>query len=165
MFFKRDTGISSAGYGSQQLNPFDVDAEWARSSEFQRHTVNANGVWNIRWGLLLAGSFHYGSGNYATITSPADPLGQVNGARRVLADLTVLPRNTFLSDPWHSLDLHVSKDIRIGAVKLTGMAEVFNLYNFARFNRNTICANALFGQATSSAGIPRTGQLAFRISF
>ena len=165
MFFKGDTGISSAGYGSQQLNPFDVDAEWARSSEFQRHTVNANGVWNIRWGLLLAGSFHYGSGNYATITSPADPLGQVNGARRVLADLTVLPRNTFLSDPWHSLDLRVSKDIRIGAVKLTGMAEVFNLYNFARFNRNTIYANALFGQATSSAGIPRTGQLAFRISF
>ena len=165
MFFKHDTGISSAGYGSQLLNPFDVSAEWARSSEFQRHTLNANGVWNMRWGLLLAGSFHYGSGNYATITSPADPLGQVNGARRVLADLTVIPRNTYLLDPWQSLDIRLSKDVRVGSVKLTGMAEVFNLYNYARFNRNMIFGNALFGQATSSAGIPRTGQLAFRISF
>ena len=165
MFYKHDTGISSAGYGSQLLNPFDVSAEWARSSEFQRNTLNANGVWNVRWGLLLAGSFHYGSGNYSTITSPADPLGQVNGARRVLADLTVIPRNTFRQDPWQSLDLRVSKDVRVGTIKLTGMAEVFNLYDYARFNRNTIYGNALFGQATSSAGIPRTGQLAFRISF
>jgi hypothetical protein len=165
MFFKHDTGISSAGYGSQLLNPFDVSAEWARSSEFQRHTVNANGVWNMRWGILLAGSFHYGSGNYGTITSPADPLGQVNGARRVLADLTVLPRNTFRSDPWQTLDVRVSKDIRVGTVKLTGMAELFNLYNYARYNRNQIYNNALFGQPTSAASTPRTGQLAFRISF
>jgi hypothetical protein len=165
MFFKNDTGISSAGYGSQLLNPFDVGAEWARSAEFQRHTLNANGVWNLRWGMLVAGSFHYGSGNYATLTSPADPLGQVNGARRVLADLTVLPRNTFRQDPWQSLDLRVSKDVRVGTIKFTGMAEVFNLYNYDRFNRNTIVGNALFGQATSSAGTPRTGQLAFRISF
>jgi hypothetical protein len=165
MFFKHDTGISSAGYGSQQLNPFDVGAEWARSREFQRHTLNMNGVWNARWGILLAGSFHYGSGNYTTITSPADPLGQVNGARRVLADLTVIPRNTFKEDPWQSLDLRISKDVKVGQVKLTRMAEVFNLYNYARYNRNTIFGNALFGQPISSAGMPRTGQIAFKISF
>jgi hypothetical protein len=165
MFFKHDTGISSAGYGSQLLNPFDVSMEWARSAEFQRHTLNANGVWNMAWGLLLAGSFHYGSGNYATIVSPSDPLGQVNGARRVLPDLTVIPRNTYLLDPWQSLDLRLSKEVRVGSVKFTGMAEVFNLYNYARYNRNMIYGSALFGQPTSSAGIPRTGQLAFRVSF
>jgi len=61
---------------------FDVSAEWARlASEFQRHTVNANGVWNMRWGILLAELLPLRSGNYSTITSPADPLGQVNGAR------------------------------------------------------------------------------------
>jgi hypothetical protein len=83
----------------------------------------------------------------------------------VLADLTVIPRNTFHQDPWQTLDVRVSKEVRVRRVKFTGMAEVFNLYNFSRFNRNTIYGNALFGQATSSAGIPRTGQLAFRISF
>jgi hypothetical protein len=165
MFFMRDTGIGTAGYGNQQLNPFNLSQDWARSTEFQRHTVNANGVWNLPYGLLFAGSFHYGSGNYATITSPADPLGQVNGARRVLSDLTVLPRNTFLMDPWQSLDMRVSKDFRIGTAKLTGIAELFNVYNYARFNRNTIYGNALFGQPTSSAGIPRTGQLAVRFAF
>ena len=165
MFFKRDTGIGSAGYGNQQLNPFNLSQDWARSTEFQRHTVNANGVWNLPHAFLLAGSFHYGSGNYTTITSPADPLGQVNGARRVLADLTVLPRNTFLSDPYQTLDVRLSKDIKIGTAKITGIAEVFNVYNYARFNRNTIYGNALFGQATSSAAIPRTGQLAARIAF
>jgi hypothetical protein len=119
----------------------------------------------MRWGVMLAGSFHYGSGNYGTITSPADPLGQVNGARRVLDDLTVIPRNTFLLDRWQSLDIRISKEVRVGTVKLTGMAELFNAYNYARFNRNQIYANALFGQPISSGGIPRTGQLAFRASF
>jgi hypothetical protein len=117
------------------------------------------------YGLLLAGSFHYGSGNYTTITSPADPLGQVNGARRVLADLTVLPRNTYLQDPWQSFDVRLSKDVRVGPAKLTGIAEVFNLYNYARFNRNTIYGSPLYGQPTSSGGIPRTGQLAVRMAF
>jgi hypothetical protein len=45
------------------------------------------------------------------------------------------------------------------------MAEVFNLYKYARYTRNTIYGSPLFGQPTSSAGIARTGQLAFRISF
>jgi len=83
----------------------------------------------------------------------------------VLADLTVIPRNTFHLDPWQTFDVRVSKDVRVGTVKLTGMAEVFNLYNYARYNRNQIYNNALFGQATSAASTPRTGQLAFRISF
>jgi len=39
------------------------------------------------------------------------------------------------------------------------------VYNYSRFNRNTIYGNALFGQTTSSAAIPRTGQLAARIAF
>jgi hypothetical protein len=55
--------------------------------------------------------------------------------------------------------------VKVGRVKLTGMAEVFNLSDYARYNRNTILGNALFGQPISSAGMPRTGQLAFKISF
>jgi hypothetical protein len=68
-------------------------------------------------------------------------------------------------DPWQSLDVRLSKDFRLGTARLTGIAEVFNLYNYARFNRNTIYGSPLFGQATSSAGIPRTGQLGVRMAF
>jgi hypothetical protein len=163
MFLNNDTGIGNSGYSNQQLNPFDIGMDYGRSAEFQRHTVNANGIVNLPLGILVAGAFHYGSGNYTTLTAPTDPLG-IN-ARRVLADLTILDRNTFLMDPYQSLDLRLSKEVRVGALRLTGMAEMFNVYDYKRFNRNTNYGAALFGAATSSGGSPRTGQLAFRISF
>jgi hypothetical protein len=48
---------------------------------------------------------------------------------------------------------------------VSAIAEVFNVYNYARFNRNTIYGNAAFGNATSAASTPRTGQLAMKVSF
>ena len=165
MFYRRDTGIGNQGYGNQSSSPFDVSKDWGRSAEFQRHTINANALWNLRGGFALAGSFHYGSGNYSTITSPVDPLA-AGGSRRVRADLSIIPRNTFKQDPWQSLDVRISKDFRLfGTVKATAMGEVFNVYNYARYNYNTVEGNALFGQAVSSPNTPRTGQLAFRIAW
>ncbi|HYU78932.1 MAG TPA: TonB-dependent receptor [Vicinamibacterales bacterium] len=167
MFFKRDTGIGAQGLGNTQLNPFDLDdlsLDWARGTDFQRHTANANGIWMLPWSVQLSGTFHYGSGNYMTITSPVSALG--TGPQRVRADLTVIPRNTFKTDPWQTLSLRLSKDLRLYRdVKLTAMAEMFNVYNYARYNRNTIEGNANFGKATSAGNMPRTGQLAFRLSW
>jgi hypothetical protein len=165
MFFKHDTGIGNAGYGNQQLNSFDLDYDWARSSEFQRHTLNMNGVWSLPGALTLSGTYHYGSGNYSTLTLPVDTLG-LGFARRVRADYSVLDRNTFLGDPWHKMDMRLSKDFRIsGDLKLTGIAEIFNVFNYERFNRNTIEGAAAFGQATQSGMDSRRGQLAFRLRF
>ena len=53
----------------------------------------------------------------------------------------------------------------VGGVKLTGIAEVFNTYNYARYNYNTLETSANFGKTSGSGGTPRTGQLAFRVSF
>src|SRR5206468_3090372 len=119
--FDADLVYYKGQHEDEQLDPnvfYDPVTGFPKNpSRFGRpNPVNANGVWNMRWGVLLAGSFHYGSGNYSPITSPADPLGQVNGARRVLADLTVIPRNTFLQDPWQTLDVRVSKAVRVGTV-------------------------------------------------
>ena len=81
MFYKRDTGIGSAGYGATQLNPFDIMVDWASSAEYQRHTVRMNGLWNLPvWGLSLSGSFGYGSGNPTTVTTNVDPLGLAQAA-------------------------------------------------------------------------------------
>jgi hypothetical protein len=165
MLSKNDTGIGIVGYSNQQFNPFNLDQDWGRSLEFQRLTVNANGVWSLPWGINLSGAYHYGSGNYSTITLPVDVLG-LGYVRRVRPDLSIVPRNTFKDDPWSRLDVRVSKDVRLpGNVKLTGIAEVFNATNFARFNRNTIEGSATYGKATSSAIAARTGQLALRLSF
>jgi hypothetical protein len=165
MFMKDDTGIGIVGYSNQQFNTFDLDQDWGRSQEFQRLTLNANGVWTLPKGFNLSGAYHYGTGNYTTITLPVDVLG-LGYVRRVRPDLSVVPRNTFKEDPWSRLDVRVSKDIRLrGSLKLTGIAELFNAFNFARFNRNTIEGSPTYGNATSSAIAARTGQLAVRLAF
>jgi hypothetical protein len=165
MLDKKDTGIGIVGYSNQQFNPFDLDLDWGRSQEFQRLTINANGLWSMPKGFNLSGVYHYGSGEYSTITLPVDVLG-LGYARRVRPDFSIVPRNTFKQDPWNRLDVRLSKDVRLGgSLKLTGIAEVFNALNNARFNRNTIEGSATYGQATSSGMQSRTGQLAFRLSF
>jgi hypothetical protein len=165
MVTKNDTGIGIVGYSNQQFNPFNLDQDWGRSQEFQRLTLNANGVWTLPKGFNLSGTYHYGSGNYTTITLPVDVLG-LGYVRRVRSDLSIVPRNTFKEDPWNRVDVRVSKDLRLrGSLKLTGIAELFNAFNSGRFNRNSIEGSATYGQATSSGIAPRTGQLAFRLSF
>lgn len=164
MFYKHDTGVGSAGYGAMQLNTFNIMDDWSRSSDFQRHTVRLNGIWNLPWGIGLASSFRYGSGNYSNVTTNVDPLGL--GANRIRSNLTIIPRNTFHLDPYHSLDLRLSKDIRVaGDLKLSGIAEVFNLYNYASYGYNRLETSPNFGKPNASGAPPRTVQLAFRVSF
>jgi hypothetical protein len=165
MFFKRDSGVCNQGNCSLQLNPFDLSADFARGSDFQRHTLNANGLWRLPWDIQLSGTFHYGSGTYSDVTAPVAPLAS-GIPRRVRADLTVIPRDTFKEDPWQSLSLRVAKDIPLfGDVRLTAMAEVFNVYNYDRYIRNQIEGHSFYGQALRAGNDPRTGQLAFRIAW
>ena len=114
---------------------------------------------------MLATIFQYGSGNYSNVNSGFNLLGGP-GANRFRRDGTFIPVNTFLGDPAQSLDFRVSKEFRIGSrLRVTGMAEVFNIYNYKRYSYNLVETNAAYGQPNASAGPPRTGQLAFRVAF
>jgi hypothetical protein len=164
-FYKHDTGIGSAGYGAMQLNTFNIMTDWSRSSDFQRNTLRFNGVWTMPKGFTMSGYFGYGSRNpsYTTSTN-VDPLGI--GSTRVRSDLSVIPRNNFYGDNFQTLDLHFSKDIRFGdRLKLSGIAEVFDVYNHQQFTYNTLETSAAFRTHTGTASSPRTGQLAVRFSF
>ena len=164
MFYKRDTGIGSAGFGANQINNFDINTDWATAKDFQRNTLRANGVWTLPKGFSFSAFFGYGSPNpsYTTSTN-VDPLGI--GSTRIRRDLTIIPRNNFSGDSFQTLDLHLSKDLRLGGIKVTGIAEVFNLYNDAQFTYNTLETSAAFGSRNGTAGSPRTGQLAVKVSF
>lgn len=170
MFFKNDMGQGLYGnFGNYPNNPFDIDAEWARSQDFQRHTVRANTIFTLPWDVGFAATFWYGSGNYFLSTSPVNPFG-ATGTTRVLPDLTVLPRNNIKGKPLHKLDLRFSKDIPLGGrLKLEGIAEVFNVYNHANYGSyNGLFGSATFGQPTqnlATAYLPRVWQLGFRVSF
>jgi hypothetical protein len=164
MFYKHDTGVGSAGFGAMQVNTFNIMQDWATSSNFQRNTLRLNGVWTLPKGFSFSAYYGYGSPNPAYTTSTnVDPLGI--GSTRVRADLSVIPRNNFYGDAFQTLDLHLSKDLRIGAMKLTGIAEVFNAFNYAQFTYNTLETSPTFGAKNGQANTPRTGQLGIRMSF
>jgi carboxypeptidase family protein len=165
MMYKHDTGVGSAGYGAKQVNTFDIMQDWATSTDFQRHTLRFNGVWSLPMGFSLSGYFGYGSANpsYATSTN-VDPLGL--GSTRIRSDLSVIPRANFYGDAFHTMDVHLSKDVKVGErTKMTGIAEVFNVYSHQQFTYNTLETSAAFRTRNGTAGAPRTAQLAFRVSF
>jgi hypothetical protein len=168
MFYKNDTCAGSSGYGCVPNNSFNLDADWARSNDFQRHTLRANAIYHLPWDISAAGSFFAGSGNYFNVTSGVNPYGGTD--TRVRRDLSIIPRNSFKGEPLYKLDLRFSKEVRlVGDVRLTGIAEVFNVFNQRNFGSyNTLETSPSFGRPTQNlenAYLPRIWQLAFRLGF
>jgi len=186
MLFMND---NTTNFQYQGNNPFDPDAEWARSTDFQRHTLRFNGIWRLPYDMLVSGAYLYGSGNYYATTYAATPFGPVGTNRYVTVPLTVnpgalerfdgkatyavgevIPRNALKGRPLHRVDLRVSKDIILrGGMKLTGIAEVFNATNHKNYGAyNAQLNSTTFGdprQNLLNAYQPRIMQLAARVSF
>ena len=164
MFYKHDTGIGSAGFGAMQLNNFDINTDWATSKDFQRHTLRANGVWTLPKGFSFSAFFGYGSPNpvvhdqherrsagHRRHAHPERPDGHPAQQllRRLVPDAGPAP----------------VQGRAIGEVKMTGIAEVFNLYNHAQYTYNTLETSAASARGTARPDQPRTGQLAVKMSF
>ena len=197
MFFARDNQPTNS-FGPNADNPLNIDdpSEWARSQEFQRNTIHMNGIWAPGWGMTFAGAYQYGSGNYYSTSVGGNPYGKnraalgltnrlyvgtapvvVNTARagdRYDGPTTLnsgdrVPRNALKGDPIHKVDLRVTKTVKVGTVRLQGIAEVFNVFNHANYGAyNAIVTSSTFGapqQNTQNTYRARTGQLAFRIQF
>lgn len=180
---------NTTGFQSETNNPFDIDADWARSTEFQRHTVRLNGIWRVPYGISLSGAYLYGSGNYFSTTYAANPFGNTATNRYVTAALAVnpaaldrfdgkssyaagelVPRNALRGFALHRVDVRLSKDLDIGrGMKVTGMVEVFNLFNHKNYGAyNAQVNSATFGdprQNLLNAYLPRVVQLAARMTF
>ena len=82
----------------------------------------------------------------------------------------MIPRNALLGLPLHRMDIRVSKDVNLpGGMKLTGIAEVFNLFNHENYGAyNAQLNSTTFGdprQNLLNAHQPRVAQLAFKVSF
>ena len=202
MLEMKDNG--GIGYGSSPANnPFNyLDGEWATSQDFQRHTVRGWGLIQLPWGLNASASYLFGSGNrfpnsiatspygktgtnrlnlsgsggsQPSITIPAAVLDRWHGPT-VIASGDVIPRNALEGLPLHKVDLHVTKDVRLGgSLRVQFIGEIFNVFNHANYGSyntslspTSAATTALFGtpsQNTGTAYVPRTGQLALRVSF
>jgi hypothetical protein len=179
----------TTGFQFEGNNPFDPKAEWARSTEFQRHTLRVNGIVHLPYGVSLSAAYLYGSGNYYATTYSANPFGHTGVNRYVTAPLTVnpaaldrfegkasyavgelIPRNALRGFPLHRVDLRLAKDVSFGrGMRLTGIAEVFNLFNHRNYGAyNTQVNSATFGEPRQNllnSYLPRSAQLAARFSF
>jgi hypothetical protein len=192
----RDDNLGGSGaIGSSANNPFDnLDGEWARSQDFQRHTLRGYWMFELPKGFSFSGMYLYGSGNYysSTLSSLSYNGGGANrlnlGAPITIPEFArdrfegpdviptggVVPRNALRGNALHRLDLRIAKNFRMGPVNLQGIAEVFNVANHANYGSYiTQVDSPNFGRPVSvpnfsglgTAYAPRIGQLAFRLSF
>lgn len=185
MFFYHDT----RNIGGMPDNNFDRDGEWARSIEFQRHTLRAYAIYQLPWDVSISPVYFYGSGNYFDTSVAAAPYGKPGTNRlNIGAPITipapmvdryegpsvactgcVIPRNALRGTPLHRVDFRLTKNVAVGRAKVALMAEVFNLFNHANYGDFVTTVNtANFGTPRSVPNIayaPRTGQLAVHLRF
>jgi len=76
-------------------------------------------------------------------------------------------RNSFFGPGFHEVNFSVIKRIPVSErIKLRFQADFFNLFNNVNFdNPINIITDPQFGQSTTTIGIPRTIQFAFRLEF
>src|SRR5262245_48842449 len=175
-----DRQDNTTGFGLGANNQFDLGAELGPSTDFQRHTLRGDGIYNLPWEMTIAGTYLYGSGARtsttisgrpynkpgtnrlnlgAPITIPVtsalgfDVLDRYTGAS-VVATGAVVPVNALIGFPIHKVDLRVTKRIKLGGTtRLEGVAEVFNLFNHANYGSyNGQVNSSTFGDPRQNLG-------------
>ena len=145
----------------------DLGGEYGLATADQRHRAVFNGIFELPKAFLVSGLYFYGSGARGAVTSGGDRrgIGSATGSR-LRADGTIVPRNSFVGNPIHRVDLRVSKIFPLGGrVKIEGMVDAFNLFNHENYNSYTLTeTSALFGQG-SDGSLARRLQLGFRLTF
>jgi len=168
---------------SSPIDPFDLDKDWGRSDDDQRHRVvgflvlsTPSGAGTSLWtrvshGWELASSLRYYSHLPLNITSGVTTIQGTAG--RPIVDGEFIPRNAGTGPDFLSLDLRLRRVFPVGRTRLEALAEVFNLTN----RENVVALNGNFGSGAyptspspsfgqiTAVGDPRALQLGLRVSF
>ena len=104
MLFAHD---DSTNFQYQGNNPFDPDAEWARATEFQRHTLRFNGIWRLPYDISLSGAYLFGSGNYYATTVALNPYGHTGTTRLNSGTTAITVPATVVTSPTNSGSISV----------------------------------------------------------
>ena len=153
--------------------PGDLGDEYTLAETDQRHRVVFNGIWQPGFGFQASGVYFFGSGERDQILA-----GDVNrdvgewaeSGQRFRENGTIIPRNTFVGEPIHRVDLRLQQRIPISErLSIDGIFEVFNLFDRANFGSYTLDESARdFLQPAQNANLayaPRTLQLGVRVTF
>jgi hypothetical protein len=165
--------------GTPATNPFDYSVDLGPAASDQRHILNISGNVSLPLGISLAPLFRATSGvriNPVTNGRPSQAQGcQVYFSQCYPFNTTtgqVIGRNSFIGEPNWTLSARLSKEVRIGARRLTGMLEAFNLtnrVNLTGYNGNiggtTGLVTDLSGIVPNAADLMRQVQVGFRFDF
>jgi hypothetical protein len=149
----------------------DLGGERSLAESDQRHRLVLNGIWQVAHGFQVSGIYFYGSGMREQVICGCDARGlQIGSVDRLRLDNTIIPRNSFVGQPIHRVELRVQQRVRLGnRAVIEAYAEVFNLFDRANYGAyNLEETSPDFGKPESSVNLsyaPRTVQLGFRVAF
>jgi hypothetical protein len=156
---------------SAPIDPFNIDKDWGRADDDQRHRLVANGSVEL-YGIQLSGILQAYSALPFNITSGVTTLQGTAG--RPIVDGEFIPRNAGIGPDFFSLGLRVSRQFAIGGrTRLEGAIEVFNVTNHTNvvtvqgnFGSGAYPANSTpnFGIPTA-VGDPLSAQVGVRVRF
>ena len=157
-------------YQASPDNSFDIEADYAPSVADQRHRFVFNGIWSLPYDFQVSGLYFFGSGEHFNNSYGGD-LRNTGGfsSGRLRPDGTLVPRNSFVGEPVHRVDMRVNRRFRFAGVSLDGIVEVFNVFNHANYGAYVLQeSNRNYGQPQPSNALayqPRMLQLGFRVAF
>jgi hypothetical protein len=152
----------------------DLGNEYGLAVTDQRHRVVFNGIYQVGRGFQVSGLYFFGSGQRFS-TSCGGDRRQIGAAEqhavpRLCADGTIVPRNDFVQDPVHRVDVRFQQRVPIGnRVRAEAQLELFNVFNRANYGAyTTVTTNPRYGLPNASTNLafaPRTVQLGFRLTY
>jgi outer membrane receptor protein involved in Fe transport len=156
---------------SSPIDPFDLEKDWGRSDDDQRHRLVVNGSVAF-FGFQLSGMLQAYSALPFNITSGVTTLQGTAG--RPIVDGAFIPRNAGIGPDFFSLGLRLSRQFAVGGrTRVEGLIEGFNLTN----HTNVVTVNGNFGTGAypsnptpnfgvpTAVGDPRSAQLGVRVRF
>ena len=150
----------------------DLGGEYSLSEGDQRHRAVFNGIWEAGYGFQVSGLYFFGSGMRRSTDWGGDLRRTGSNAQggRLRPDGTVVPRNGFVGDPLHRVDLRLQRRFRFTSrAGIDGILEVYNVFNHANYGSYvTAESNRRYGLPNvngNGAYQPRTLQLGFRATF
>jgi len=180
------TSMNNQGefFFSAPVDPFDVNKDWGRSDNDQRHRLTVNGSLNtptakaetalqkLTYGFQVSGMVQAYSALPFNITSGVTTIQGTAG--RPLVNGAFIERNAGVGSDYFALNTRLSRSFPIGGrARIETVVEAFNLTN----RRNDLTRNGNFGagaypanpsstfdQITAVAD-PRTFQFALRVKF
>jgi hypothetical protein len=159
----------------------DLGGERSLAENDQRHRAVFNGIWAPGHGFQISGIYFYGSGQRHQILCGCDARGlqiasvdrlrNAAAAARVGAQPgSIIPRESFVGDPLHRVDLRLQEQIPLhGRARISGFVDVFNVFDRANYQDYVYTETSQdFLQPVSSINLsyaPRTLQVGFRITY